>query len=498
MLQFPEGYFKREIRSNTVVSETTKRVWACQLEILQKIDVICKKYDITYYAYWGSLLGAIRHKGFVPWDDDFDIAMLKDDYIKFLSVAQEELPEDYWLLNMYTTEKWDNVFSRVANGKSIDLKKSRNSEYHGCPLALGIDIFPLYYVPRDKNVAENQKILLRVIEELRGIVEYRYNDKIATEEEKSQYDIVIAQNLVDIQRITGYEFTTDRPLKNQLNIVFDQMCRLAEAEDADCVASFVHYIEKNKHVIDKRLYKPIEMPFENIMVTVPKGYDTILRQMYGDYMFEWKSNSLERHNAIRLQTEELGELLEAHYLQELNLGESVKISVKRKEDLGPEGVPYEQAKELLPEDWLKKIYYQDDLGAWKRKKVFFYYTGINAMLINSECVVEKITEVLERFKNHPEVVLWWMPCRLDGEKLEILHDYAPDMKAGYEAVMQKYQQEDWGIYDVSGDVSRAIDMSDAYYGDKGLLVRVYKATGKKIMYQHYHVENLMDIISSEQ
>ena len=158
----------------------------------------------------------------------------------------------------------------------------------------------------------------------------------------------------------------------------------------------------------------------------------------------------------------------------------------------------EHIKELLPEDWLKKIYYQDDLGAWKRKKVFFYYTGINAMLIHSECAVEKIEEVLTHFKNHPEVVLWWMPCRMDGEMLEILHDYAPDMKARYEAVMQKYQQENWGIYDVSGNVSRAIDMSDAYYGDKGLLVPVYKATGKKIMYQHYHVENLIEIISSQQ
>lgn len=498
MLQFPEGYFKREIRSNTVVSETTKRVWACQLEILQKIDVICKKYGITYYAYWGSLLGAVRHGGFVPWDDDFDIAMLKDDYIKFLSVAQDELPEDYWLLNMYTSDKWENLFSRIANGKEIDLEKTRNSEYHGCPLALGIDIFPLYYVPRNKEIAENQKNLLKVIEELQAIIEYRYNNVGVFKEGNTEYDIVIAQNLVDIQRITGYEFTTDRPLNNQLNIVYDQICRLTEAEDADYVASYVHYIEKNKHVLDKRLYKPIEMPFENITVPVPKGYDTILRQMYGDYMFEWKSNSLERHNAIRLQTEELGEMLEAHYLQSLNPNESVKISVNRKEDLGSDGISYEKGKEILPQDWLEKIYYQNEAGEWKRKKVFFYYTGISSLLLHSECAVEKIEEVLRYFKEHQEVVLWWMPCRLDGKMMKILHDYTPEMKAGYEALMEQYQQENWGIYDVSGDVSRAIDMSDAYYGDKGLLIRVYKATGKKIMYQHYHVEDLVETISSQQ
>ena len=75
-----------------------------ELEIMDYIDKICKKYDIKYYIFWGSLLGAIRHKGFIPWDDDIDIAMLPDDYKKFLEVMENEKSDKYYLQNIFNTK----------------------------------------------------------------------------------------------------------------------------------------------------------------------------------------------------------------------------------------------------------------------------------------------------------------------------------------------------------------------------------------------------------
>ena len=101
-LHFSEEYFRTETRDGFTINELMKRAWAAQLVVLKKIIDICEKYNLTYYAYWGTLLGAVRHQGYIPWDDDLDIAMKKDDYIKFLEVAKEELPKEYCILNAYT------------------------------------------------------------------------------------------------------------------------------------------------------------------------------------------------------------------------------------------------------------------------------------------------------------------------------------------------------------------------------------------------------------
>ena len=79
----PDNFLEGEIRNSFYVESMMKKVWAAQLEVLHEIDRICKKHNITYFADWGTLLGAVRHKGFIPWDDDMDITMKRQDYIKF-------------------------------------------------------------------------------------------------------------------------------------------------------------------------------------------------------------------------------------------------------------------------------------------------------------------------------------------------------------------------------------------------------------------------------
>ena len=97
-------FFRDEVRNGFYIPTTIKQSWACSLDVLAEIDKICVKHDIQYFADWGTLLGAVRHGGFVPWDDDIDICMKRDDYIKFRAIADNELPSEY-VIHDYERQK---------------------------------------------------------------------------------------------------------------------------------------------------------------------------------------------------------------------------------------------------------------------------------------------------------------------------------------------------------------------------------------------------------
>ena len=91
------------------------------LNILKEIDKICKKHNLIYFLDGGTLLGAVRHKGFIPWDDDVDIGMPREDYRKFLKIAQKELP-DYLFLQTFETDKYYDIYqvpSKVRDNRTL-------------------------------------------------------------------------------------------------------------------------------------------------------------------------------------------------------------------------------------------------------------------------------------------------------------------------------------------------------------------------------------------
>ena len=140
------------------VDEQRKNVWQIELDIVEKIDEICRKHNLKYSLAGGSLLGAVRHKGFIPWDDDIDIVMLRDSYNKFLDIAEKEFPEPYFV-QYYKTEKgyyYGHAQIRNSNTTAITKGDANNNFNHG----IFVDIFPLDNIPDDQD--EKEKFLKKV------------------------------------------------------------------------------------------------------------------------------------------------------------------------------------------------------------------------------------------------------------------------------------------------------------------------------------------------
>ena len=92
----PGDFFKEEELCGHLVTTQIKKLWSVQLGCLQELKRICEKYDIMFFASGGTLLGAVRHKGFIPWDDDIDVMMFYDDYVRFCEYAPKEIKSPYF------------------------------------------------------------------------------------------------------------------------------------------------------------------------------------------------------------------------------------------------------------------------------------------------------------------------------------------------------------------------------------------------------------------
>lgn len=279
-MEFPEKYFESEIRDSFYIESMMKKAWAAQIEVLCEIDRVCKKYGIQYFAEWGTLLGTIRHKGFITWDDDMDICMKRPDYLRFLEVAPKELQYGCQLLNIHTDDEYDNMLSRVINGRKINFEEQHMKKYHNCPYVVGLDIFPLDFVAPSEAEDDLQCQLI-------NLVMHAANAIIEKDTREDVSEDGINELVAQIESLCNITLDKNRNLANQLFILAEQLCMLYSDAEASKVALMVAYSDdRNKYIYPKEWYaSSIDMPFENITIPVPVGYHEILQAKYGeDYM----------------------------------------------------------------------------------------------------------------------------------------------------------------------------------------------------------------------
>ena len=202
-MQFPDSFFEDQIRDGFYVPALMKRSWAAQMEVLDVVAQICKKHRIRWFADRGTLLGAVRHGGFIPWDDDLDICMLRDDYIRFNAVIRRELPQGFYVPE--STTMGYRLLTRVCNGKSICVEKGFLERYHGFPFVAGIDIFALDYLSPDPEAEKLRKQLAVVVYKAVTLVD-------DGNQHTEQTEILVSQ----VEKLLRVKLDRSRSLNNQL------------------------------------------------------------------------------------------------------------------------------------------------------------------------------------------------------------------------------------------------------------------------------------------
>lgn len=165
---------KDEQRGDILVNANMKKLWFVQLKILEEIKRICKKFNIEYFAMSGTLLGAIRHNGYIPWDDDVDLGMTRSNYDRFIEVAKKELNKDFFLQCNETEKNFFRVHLQVRYNDSCMLTKGDfNHKYN---MGIWVDIFPFDKIPNDNYLDNKLRKKVAFKNRLLNMYMYYYND----------------------------------------------------------------------------------------------------------------------------------------------------------------------------------------------------------------------------------------------------------------------------------------------------------------------------------
>lgn len=148
------------------MEDKLRKIQLCQLEILKEVVRICDKHGIDYWLAYGTMLGAVRHKGFIPWDDDLDIYMTMEGFKKFQKICKKELASEYFLQTPRTERLTQWLFFKVRKNGTLMLEREQVVS-EGAHRGVWIDIFPVINVSNNQKAKAVQIAVLRKLQRLR-------------------------------------------------------------------------------------------------------------------------------------------------------------------------------------------------------------------------------------------------------------------------------------------------------------------------------------------
>ena len=324
--------------SSYVITEEKRKLFDKLLELLQEFDRVCRENEITYYASGGTLLGAVRHGGFIPWDDDVDVILPRADYEKLKTVAgsggangRGAFSEPFFFQNPSTDEGYPKGFSRLRNSNTAEIPY--DDVAMNCNRGIFIDIFPLDYAPED-GAAFQMKI--RTLRRIRMFLNCyaRY------------YSGFGCESTTGIKKLAYYCMV---PLFRMKLLTADRMFQRLEKEAAGyghggspCRkwGTLTGTFDEPRFIYDTALFdgEAVLMPFETMRVPVPSGYHAMLTHVYGDYMTPVQAPT-EHGDMLYSTTQPYGEFIRQHaaelkqgWLKQTEIGRRNRQSMSGRQD----------------------------------------------------------------------------------------------------------------------------------------------------------------------
>lgn len=280
-----------EVIDGHLVTVETKKLWAVEMDLAKHLLDVCARHNLKIWATDGTLIGAVRHKGFIPWDDDMDFCMMREDYDKLIEIGPSEFKEPYFFQSFYTDEHSWGAVTKIRRSDTAIIEKGweYRKEFNR---GVFIDILVLDAVPDDNK---RFKELYRKISLLRG--------------QLKQYEMWNPKSFSGKERLKLYLYSILFLFINpqRIHSKIEKMLSKNRIDDNEYCAPLDYYSlerrdiskvkKRNKHDYDET----IMLPFHDMLMPVPKGYDALLKVLYGDYMKPVKF--IQSHGNIVVDTD---------------------------------------------------------------------------------------------------------------------------------------------------------------------------------------------------
>lgn len=266
-----EHFLEPETRCETDISVKTKKIWKAELDLLEEFIRICKKHNLKWFMIGGALIGTVRHKGFIPWDDDIDVTMPRPDFNKFVKIAANELKAPYALsTSLIEPQRWYTMVARICNSNTAAIYGNYPNDKLLYNYGIFLDISALDGVSRWQWV---QKFQQWFVYHVKMLGYFRYHKEINGERKFWRIRKFIARILYAV------------PGPVVLNKLRTWGCSLVGyGKTEKCGVQVISFMKRDQWPYSA-FQKTLVLPYEYLDVNVPAGYDEILTIRYGNWHY---------------------------------------------------------------------------------------------------------------------------------------------------------------------------------------------------------------------
>ncbi len=254
--------------------DTLNHLHAVHIEMLNDFKAVCEKHNLPYFALFGTAIGAVRHGGFIPWDDDLDVGMLRADFEKFLEIAEHELNDKYFIMSPRTDKRCNlSVVKMMKRGTKFVSAMSENAKYPQC---IFLDIFPF------DNVAPTEKARKRQLRQTTFLDRLLY--LCGTPYPIIPLKGVAGELAAAVCFLAHYGLKVLHISPQWLFARFEKCSEKYNGMETEYITGFGQPTALKKMFRKADMLPLVEVPFENTTIHLLHNNDEELRKVYGDYM----------------------------------------------------------------------------------------------------------------------------------------------------------------------------------------------------------------------